>query len=110
MVDCVINFTIYNIQVNTFQAALVYNGEMSFVFFFYDRISISGLRAANIGFGPSFGDISAVPFNFPDVVFGNALSSITEGSNTGSAGFYAYRVDMGNIIQPNGQSLIIKHR
>ena len=96
----------YLFQANTFQAVLVFNEDMSFVFFFYDTISISGSGVANIGFGPRTTDASAVPFNFPGVFSGDALSNITEGSNTGSEGFYAYRVDLNSILQPNGRCLL----
>lgn len=81
----------------------MFDEQSSFVFFFYDQISLGGFRIVNIGFGPSsFRNPSAIPFDFPGVLTGSALSSVAEGSNTGSPGFYAYQVDMRVIIQPNG--------
>lgn len=92
------------LQTNTFQVALVYNQDTSFVFFFYDEINLSGSRIANIGFNPtSFCCTPGVPFNVPGVFSGGAtLSDVVDGSNTGVPGFYAYRVDMEVIIQPGG--------
>lgn len=87
---------------NTFQVALVFNRQASFVFFFYDQINLNG-RVANIGFGPAaFLTPLAVPFNLPGVLFGDTLSSVAAGSNTGSPGFYAYQVNMRSIMEPNG--------
>ena len=60
-------------------------------------------RLANIGFEPGLiPSFRAMDFDFPGALFGDALVNITEDSNTGMPGVYAYRVDMLNIMQPNG--------
>lgn len=77
-------------QVNSFQAALVYNNEISFALFFYEEATVqvgSVIVGLNSNSGPAFTSSTA---------------NIEETSNTGVTGFYAYRVDTSVILQPGG--------
>ena len=84
---------------NTFQAALVYNEEDSFVFFFYNE-TISAFRRINAGLAPSTSFGSSEPFMIPGVFNGNV--TLANGSNTGVPGFYAFRVDSAFLVEPDG--------
>ena len=92
-------------QVNTFQAALIFNNRMSFVFFFYDQI-VEGFRNISAGFSPSsqsFNANTAIPFNIPGV-FTNE-TDLASDSNTGLSGvtgLYAFRTDHPFIVEPRG--------
>ena len=81
-------------QVNTFQAVLVYNSEVSIVFFFYEETTVRA-GSAVVGISSDQG------------VFRNSeVNNFEENGNTGVPGFYAYRVDTSTILQPGG---IINH-
>ena len=88
---------------NTFQVALIYNARLSFVFFFYDE-TVMGLRSAIAGFAPSRYDLNGESFIIPGV-FTNTID-LTSGSNTGVPGFFAFRVDLSVITQPEGTLLL----
>ena len=89
-------------ETSTFQVALVYNNDTSFVFFFYDDISLDSSEF-NIGFSPS----SSFPrrgesFMLTGILEDNDELDVTAGSNTGSPGFYAFQVDRNIVLQPGG--------
>ena len=85
---------------NTFQVALIYNTETSFVFFFYDEINVAP-NPVNVGFSPSsFRRGSRESFMLLNG------SSVFSGSNVGIPGTYAYRVDFASFIaEPQGSQL-----
>ena len=91
------------VDTNTFQVALIYNTETSFVFFFYDEINVAS-NPVNVGFSPSsFRRGSRESFMLQGVLNG---SSVFGGSNVGIPGTYAYRVDFGSfIVEPQGSQL-----
>ncbi len=90
----------YYLQVNTFQAALVYNNATSFAFFFYNQTSVGGFRVANAGFSDRSVNGNGESFTIPGVLSGDI--PLEDGDNTGISGFYAYRVDSSFIVEPSG--------
>ncbi len=91
------------LQVNTFQVALIYNNNVSFVFFFYDEINIDS-RSVNIGFRSPNNNNGGESFMLPGVLSGSTELNLTSTGNTDIPGFFAYRVDLNFIVQPQGIS------
>lgn len=83
---------------NTFQVALVYNSEISFIFFFYEETNVPS-RLVVVGFSPSsaFGSTLS-SFMIPR----SDIDDIEDNSNAGVPGFYAFRTDTIYILQPDG--------
>ena len=88
-----------HMQANTFQVVLSTDGQMSFVFFLYFDIQVG---EAVIGFNAGDGVRS---FTLPGSLT-NATQEVEEGDNTGIEGFYAYRVDLTEIVVPGGTDVI----
>lgn len=90
-----------DLGVNTFQVALVYNREISFIFFFYNETSVPS-NSVVIGFSPP--NLNADSFMIPR----NNTDNVESNSNTltGVPGFYAYRTDLNMIIQPRGMHMM----
>lgn len=89
------------VKVSTFQVALAYNNDSSFAFFFYDEVNVDSSQV-NIGFSPSSFDTTGSSFMLPGVLNGSSGLDVAGGSNTGVPGFYAFRIDLDIIIQPQG--------
>ena len=92
---------------NTFQVALIYNNDTSFVLFFYNETLFEGINGnetrINAGFAPSSFGSSGEPFMIPGVFIDNSTNlDLAGGNNTGVPGFYAFRVDRPVILQPGG--------
>ena len=89
----------YTFQANTFQAVIVADQQMTFVFFIYGDIQWGD--AANIGFDAGDGTRF---FMVPHVLRRQTLN-IDEGSNVGVTGLYIYRVDLCSVLGPtNGEN------
>ena len=87
-------------QANTFQAVIVADQQMTFVFFIYGDIQWGD--GANIGFDAGDGTRS---FMVPHALTRQALN-IDDGSNVGVTGLYIYRVDLCSVIGPiDGEKL-----
>ena len=82
-------------QVNTFQAVIVADQQMTFVFFIYGDIQWGD--RASIGFNA--GDGTRPSMN-PLALRRQALN-IDEGSNVNVTGLYIYRVDLCSVLGPS---------
>ena len=82
------------LQKNTFQAVIVADQHMTFVFFIYGDIQWGD--TARIGF--SAGDGTGF-FMVPHALRRQALN-IDEGSNVGVTGLYIFRVDQCSVLGP----------
>lgn len=88
-------FFVNSIQENTFQVVLATDGEVSFVFFIYGDIEWG---FSNIGFRNSDGSRN---FMVPGALTSRTVD-IELTSNVGVPGLYIYRVDLEQILGPNG--------
>ncbi|SMN02548.1 hypothetical protein SPONN_1293 [uncultured Candidatus Thioglobus sp.] len=84
---------------NTFQVALVYNGETTFAFFFYDGTNVPSSSVV-IGFSPSSSGSIEDAFMIPRSDTDNVESNTN--TLTGVPGFYAYRIDSNTVTEPRG--------
>ena len=84
----------YTFQANTFQAVIVADQQMTFVFFIYGDIQWGD--GANIGFD---GQDGTRFFMVPGALTSQTLN-IDEGSNVGVTGLYIYRVDLCSVLGP----------
>ena len=87
-------------QTNSFQAVLVTDGQLSFIFFSYGLIQWANYNA-NIGFK------SGERFYMLPQALTPAVVDIEETSNVGVPGLYIYRVDQENITHPTPEDLNI---
>ena len=81
-------------QVNTFQAVIAADQQMTFVFFIYHDIQWGD--GANIGFDAGDGN----RFFMDPRALTNQTLNIDEGSNVGVRGVYIYRVDLCSVFGP----------
>ena len=87
-------------QVNTFQAVIAADQQMTFVFFIYGDIQWGS--GANIGFDAGDGTRY---FMVPGALTSQVLN-IDEGSNVDMTGVYIYRVDLCSVLGPrDGEKL-----
>ena len=84
----------YTFQANTFQAVIVADQQMTFVFFIYGDIQWGD--AANIGCDAGEGTRF---FMVPGALTSQTLN-IDEGSNVDVTGLYIYRVDLCSVLGP----------
>ena len=83
----------YTFQANTFQAVIVADQQMTFVFFIYGDIQWAH-DLTSIGFNAGDGTRF---FVVPGALRRQALN-IDEGSNVGVTGLYIYRVDLCSVL------------
>lgn len=88
---------LYPQALNTFQIVLVTDGQMSFVLFIYGEIQWG---FANVGFNAGDGTRF---FMVPGALTADAISIETD-SNVGLPGLYIYRVDLIEVLEPDGMA------
>ena len=85
-------------QGNTFQVVLSSDGQMSFVFFLYFDI-----RSGEAGIGFNAGDgVRSFSLNGSLTA---ATQEVEESGNVRIDGYYAYRVDLSEIVAPGGKDV-----
>ena len=83
-------------QVNSFQAVIATDGDMTFVLFLYQEIQW-GRERTNVGFNS--GNPSQF-YNLPEAQFGDLVLDLDSLSNFGRPGIFAFRVDQEDVMPP----------
>ena len=79
------------LQVNTFQAVLAINGNITFVIFLYHDIQWSS--EPKIGFNVLNEGVNSFTYTVPESLITDGVLNLDNTSNVGIPGIYVYRVD-----------------